>query len=450
MSEINANPNKNVKPIGGTLKKSIKPFEATLYVIGFVIGSGIFLKPSSVLKNTGSTAGSLMAWIVGGVIAITAALTIGEIAAYIPKTGGMHTYLTELYGDKFGFLYGWTESVIACTGSSAALAIAFATFATFFLPMNDWQLKAFAILMIVLIAAAQIISTRFGVWLQTVSTIGKLVPIIALVAFGLIHGTVNNLSFASAGLVKGSGFGTALLGVLWAYDGWLAVCTLGGEIEHSEKSLPFAIISGVSFVMVVYILFNMAIFHVLPVSTVATSAKVGVDASIKLFGDGGTIFITVGMLLAVFGALNAQMSVGTRYFFSIGAKDQIPGSKILSAVNPKSETPINAILIHSIIAIIFIATGSFNSITNLVIFTIWIFYTMGIASIFVLRKRIPHNPKLYKVPLYPLTPILGMVGGIYMLLSTVIKTPDKAMLGICLCLIGLPFYYLHKKKTETN
>lgn len=438
MSEIKTN-----------LKKSIKPFEAILYVIGFVIGSGIFLKPSSVLNNAGSTAGALMVWVVGGLIAITAALTIGEIGAYIPKTGGMHAYLTELYGDKFGFLYGWTESIIACPGSSAALAIAFATFATFFLPMNNWQTKGFALLMIVLIAIAQIISTRFGVWLQTISTIGKLVPIIVLVVFGLMHGTVHDLSFVSTGLglAKGGGFGVALLGVLWAYDGWLAVCTLGGEMKHSEKNLPIAIISGVAFVILVYILFNIAIFRVLPVATVATTKSVGVAASIKLFGNSGTIFITIGMLLSVFGALNAQMSVGTRYFFSLGMRDQIPGSKFLSAVDSKSETPINSILIHSIIAILFILTGTFNSITNLVIFTIWIFYTIGIAAIFVLRKRVPRNPKLYKVPFYPLTPIIGITGGAYMLLSTIKNSFGPAMLGICLALLGLPFYYWHKKKT---
>lgn len=429
------------------LKKTIKPFEAMLYVIGFVIGSGIFLKPSIVLANAGSSAGALLVWIGGGVIAITAALTVGELAAYIPKVGGMHAYLIELYGDTFGFLYGWTESVIACPGSSAALSIAFATFATFFIPMDDWQLKGLAVLMIVLITAAQIIATRFGVWLQTLSTIGKLIPIIAIIGFGLVNGNVHDISFSTEGITQGKGLGAALLGVIWAYDGWLAVCTLGSEMENSEKSLPKAIIAGVSFVIVIYILFNICIFSVLPATAVVAAKKIGVDVSVMLFGSWGTIFITIGMLLSVFGALNAQVAVGTRYSFAMGTRNQVPGSKVLASINPKFATPVNSLLFHSIIAIFFIFTGTFNSITDLVIFTIWIFYTIGIAGIFILRKRVPRNPKLYHVPLYPLVPILAVLGGSFMIFSTITSSFSHAISGIGLTLIGLPIYYYNRKKS---
>lgn len=432
------------------LKKSINSFEAMLYVIGFVIGSGIFLKPSIVLSNAGSSAEALLVWVGGGLIAITAALTVGELAAYIPKVGGMHAYLIELYGDTFGFLYGWTESLIACPGSSAALSIAFATFATFFIPMDDWQLKELAIFMIVLITAAQIISTRFGVWLQTLSTIGKLVPIVAIVIFGLANGTVNDISFSTEGITQGKGLGAALLGVIWAYDGWLAVCTLGSEMKNSEKSLPKAIVAGVAFVIIVYILFNICIFSVLPATAIVAAKKIGVDVSVILFGSWGTIFITIGMLLSVFGALNAQVAVGTRYAFAMGTRDQVPGSKVLAAINPKFATPVNSILFHSIVSIFFIFTGTFNSITDLVIFTIWIFYTIGIAGIFILRKKTPRNPNLYHVPLFPLIPILAIAGGGFMIFSTITSSFSHAMSGIGLTLIGLPIYYYNKRKSTNQ
>ena len=439
-----------MKDGSGQLKKSIKPFEAMLYVIGFVIGSGIFLKPSIVLSNAGSSAMALSVWIGGGIMAITAALTVGELAAYIPKVGGMHAYLIELYGDTFGFLYGWTESLISCPGSSAALAIAFATFATFFIPMDEWQLKGFAILMIVLLISAQIISTRFGVWLQTLSTIGKLIPIIAIVVYGLASGTVHDISFSSEGITQGKGLGAALLGVIWAYDGWLAVCTLGSEMENSEKNLPRAIVAGVSFVIAVYILFNICIFSVMPASAVVAAKKIGVDVSVILFGNWGTVFITVGMLLSVFGALNAQVAVGTRYFFSMGTRNQVPGSTALASVNQKFATPVNSLLVHGVISILFVLTGTFNSITDLVIFSIWIFYTIGIAGVFILRRKVPRDPKRYHVPLYPFIPIVAIAGGSFMIFSTITNSFSHAMIGIGLTLIGLPVYYYNKKKNHTQ
>ena len=434
----------------GTLKRNIKLFEGIIFVIGFVIGSGIFLKPAVVLKNMGSTGGAILIWIIGGIITICAALSIAEIAAYIPKIGGLYTYLIELYGDAVGFLYGWVEAIIASPGGSAAMAIAFATFATFFVPMNDVQLKLFAIVTIILIVTAQIISTKFGVWLQTISTVGKLIPIAAIIIFGLINGTAHDISFATAGIAKGTGVGVALLGVLWAYDGWLNTCTLGEEMIHSEKNVPIAIISGVLIVMAVYIVFNIAIFNVLPGPVVAASSKVGVDASVKLFGSGVTTFITIGMLLSVFGALNAQMACGTRIAFTMGKNKQLPGGKILSSIHPKLNTPVNALILQTIIAILFVITGTFNSITDLTIFVIWIFFTLGVFGVFILRRKMPRDKKLYKVPLYPLVPILGLMGGSYLMFVTIKESFASAMLGIGLTLIGLPFYYYCKNKNKST
>jgi len=431
----------------GTLKKNIRMFEGIMFVIGFVIGSGVFLKPSVVLKNMGSSGGAISIWIIGGIITICAALTIAELAAYIPQVGGLYTYLTDLYGEKVGFLYGWVEAIIASPGSAGAIAIAFAAFSTFFIPMNDIQQKMMAILTIVLIVAAQIISTRFGVWLQTISTIGKLIPLAAIILFGLINGTAHDINFVTEGIVKGAGTGVALLGVLWAYDGWLSTCTLGSEMKRPEKDLPIAIIVGVLFVMAVYVLFNLAIFNVLPATLVVAAKKIGVDVSVKLFGTWGTVFITAGMMVSVFGALNAQMACGARISFAMGTKKQLPGARALAAVNPKFGTPINALLFQTVLSIIFILTGTFNSITDLVIFAIWIFYTLGIFGIFLLRKKIPRNAALYKVPFYPITPILGIAGGVYLMYATIKDSFSSAMIGICLTLVGLLVYYYCKNKT---
>ncbi len=429
------------------LKRNIKLFEAILFVIGFVIGSGIFLKPSVVLKNTGSSGGALMVWILGGLMSLCAALTISEIAAYIPKIGGLYTYLAELYGDVIGYLYGWVEGIISSPGSCAALAISFATFSTFFIPMSGIQQKMLAILMVFLIVAAQVISTKFGVWLQTLSTIGKLIPLAAIIIFGLLNGSAHDISMVNVG-VKGAGIGAALLGVLWAYDGWLNTCTLGAEIEKPEKNLPKTIIIGVIFVILVYALFNIAIFNSLPASQVVASEKIGIDVSKILFGGGGAAFITIGMMVSVFGALNAQMACGTRIAFAMAKNKQLPAAKALSVVNPKLFTPVNSLIFQGILSVIYILTGSFNSITDLVIFSIWIFFTLGVFGVFILRKKVTHDVKLYRVPLYPITPILGIIGGVYLMYSTLRGSFSQAMLGIGLTLIGLPVYYYCKNKNE--
>ena len=431
------------------LKRSMNVFEGMMYVIGLVIGSGVFLKPAIVLKNTGSTGAAILMWIAGGVITTAAALTIAEIAGYIPKVGGLYTYLTELYNEVIGFLFGWVGTFINIPGSAAAVAIACATFSTFFIPMTGTQQKILAISLVALLTIAQIISTRYGVWLQTLATIGKLLPIVAISVFGLMHGTAH-ISMASVGPIKDVAPGIALLGVLWAYDGWLSVCTLADDMKRPEKDLPKAIISGIAFVMIIYVVFNVAIFFVLPGNVAANSSKIGVDVCVQLFGKAGATFITIGMMLSVFGTLNGLITCGSRYTFAMGKRKHLPASKTLCAINPKLGTPINALLLQAVITIIYILSGTFNSITDIIIFALWIFYTLGMIGIFILRKKMTHNSKLYHVPLYPFIPIIGILGGVYLMFATVKDSPISAMLGLGLTLVGLPVYYYCKTRNKKD
>lgn len=428
----------------GCLKKdNIKLFEGILFVIGFVIGSGIFLKPAIVLDSMGTTSGALMMWIVGGLISLCAALSIAEIAAYIPKVGGLYTYLAELYGDVAGFLYGWVETMIASPGSAAALAIAFATFSTYFIPLDGWEMKVLAVAAIFVISAAQIISTRFGVWIQTLSTLGKLVPIVAIVLFGLLKGSAGDcINMTLIG--TGSGSATALLGVLWAYDGWINTCSLGGEMEQSEKNLPIAIITGVVAVIIVYVTFNLAIFAVLPGADIIHSEKIGIDAATKLFGSEAATFITIGMLLSVVGALNGQIITGTRVAYAMGKRKQLPGAEALCTISPRWNTPGVSLVFQTTVAVLYVLSGTFHQITDLIIFVIWIFFTLGILGVFVLRRQMPRKKNLYRVPLYPLVPLLGILGGGYLIYVTIRDSFHSAMLGTGITLLGLIIYFYCK------
>jgi APA family basic amino acid/polyamine antiporter len=332
------------------------------------------------------------------------------------------------------------EAVVSSPGSSAALAIAFATFSTYFWPMDDRALKLCAVLVLVMISAVQVLSTRFGIWIQSLSTLGKLLPVLAITVFGALRDTAgNDLNLDLIG--TGGGTAAALLGVLWAYDGWLNICTLGGEMKNSEKNLPTAIITGVIIVTVVYISFNLAIFHVLTGEEAMGSDKIGIDAATALFGSGATVLITAGMMLSAFGSLNAQIASGTRVVFAMGERKQLPDAEVLSAVHPVLGTPVNSLIFETALAVIYIISGTFHQITDLIVFVIWIFFTLGILGVFVLRRKAPRGrKKLYRVPLYPVIPVLGAGGGIYLMYVTMRDSLQSAVLGGIIMFLGLGVY----------
>lgn len=429
-----------------TLKKSVTFIEAIAIVIGMIIGSGIFLKPGIVFNNAGSTGMGLLAWAVGGIISLASALTIAEIGAAIPKTGGLYTYLEELYGDVWGFLLGWVQTVISYPASAAALAIAFTSFTTLFIPMSPTQQKLVAAGILAFVILMNIIATKFGGVIQTVSTIGKLIPVAAIVIFGIMKGDIHGISFAPSAAATGLGFGAAILGTLWAYDGWIGVTNMAGELKNPEKDLPRSIIIGVFSVMSIYVVFNIALAKVVPFDALVASSSPVSDAAVILFGNKGGTFIIAGMIVSVFGALNGYLMTGSRVPFAMAEKKQLPFYKILGKTHDKFKTPANALILEGVLAVLYIMSGSFNTLTDLLVFVLWIFFVMGVVGIFVLRKKVPAEKRPYKVPLYPITPLVGIVGGGYILVSTVMSSPTNSIIGIGITLIGLPvFYYLKKK-----
>ncbi len=431
-----------------TLRKEIGLIESITMVIGIVIGSGIFFKASNVFKNGGTPWLGIMAWVAGGIITLAAALTVAEIAAAIPRTGGVFVYLKELYGERWAFLYGWVQSVIYVPGASAALAIVFATQATYFIPMTDFQQKLLAIIMILIVMILNIISTKLGNKIQFISTIGKLIPILIIVVIGLIKGQEHSLTSAPfiTGAATATGFGAAILGTLWAYDGWISVGNMAGEFKNPKRDLPRAITTGILIIIGVYVLFNLSIINVLPVSKVIASKKVATDASIALFGDAGASLIAVGILISIFGALNGYLMTGVRIPFAMGQDNLLPFSKFFGKVNARFETPLNSFVFEVILASLYVLSGSFDTLTNLVMFVLWIFFTMTVCGVFILRKKRLDIERPFSVPLYPLVPLVGIGGGIYIIISTLITDTTYALLGLLITLVGLPVYLYVKTK----
>ncbi|MCJ7690854.1 MAG: amino acid permease [Clostridiaceae bacterium] len=428
-----------------TLKKEIGLREAITLVVGMVIGSGIFFKPSIAFRNAGSPTLGILAWVAGGVITMASGLTIAEIAAAIPKTGGIFIYLKELYGEKWAFLFGWVQTVIYVPGAAAALAIVLATQATNFVPMTPIQQKLFAISMLFVITIANVLSTRLSGKIQFVATVAKLIPIFVIIGLGLIKGTAHSFSMPLGATAAGAGFGAAMLGTLWAYDGWVGVGNIAGELKNPRKDIPKSIIFGIIVIITVYVLFNLALINVVPITNVISSNKVASDVATVLFGKSGSLIITAVILISIFGTLNGYLMTGVRIPFAMAQDKLLPFDKFLGKVNEKYQTPLNAFIFEVGLACLYVFSGSFDSLTDFVIFVLWIFFTMTVAGVFILRTKHKDLERPYKVPLYPIVPLIGVIGGIYILVSTLLTDTSRALIGIAITLVGLPVYWYIKK-----
>jgi len=432
------------------LIKSLSFIDAVAIVAGSVIGSGIFLKPGIVLNNAGSSYMGLLAWLVGGIVTLASVLTIAEVASAIPKTGGLYVYLEELFGDVWGFMLGWAQTTIVNPATVAAVAIAFATFSTFFIPMDGMHQKFLAAGLMIFLVMMNIIATKLGGIIQTAALIGKLLPIIAIVIFGLALGNVHDFSMVNVGF-SGAGFGVAILGTLWAYEGWINVTYIAEELKDPSRQVPRALIIGIGIVIAAYLLMNTAMLNALPASSIIGSSRPASDVAVALFGIGGAAFITIGIMISTLGTVNGFVLSGARIPLTMGQRGQYPFSRILSKIHPLFKTPTNALIFQGVVAFIYIMSGTFNILTDLLIFVIWIFYTMGVMSIFILRKHpIKYKPS-YKVPLYPLTPLIGILGGVYILFSTVSSQPVNSLIGIGITFAGVPiFYYLRRARASSH
>ena len=427
------------------MEKNVTTLEALAIVVGMIIGSGIFLKPSVVLSSAGSPLMAILAWVAGGIITLASALSIAELASAIPKTGGLYTYLEDIYGGLWGFLLGWVQTIISYPASIAAQTIAFATYANVFFPMSKMGQTILAVAVLFFLLVMNVLSTKYGGLIQTLATFGKLIPVVGIIVFGITY--AGPLNFEAVDAVTVTGFGAAILGTLWAYDGWISVTNMAGELKNPKK-LPQVISFGIIFVIIVYAVFNLAMFKVLPSEVVATSETPGVEAATVLFGNGGGAFITAGIMISVFGSLNGYLMTSARVPLSMGEKRMLPCAKVFGAIHPKYGTPANSLIMQSVLAVLYIMSGSFNKLTDILVFVIWIFFTMGVFGVFVMRKKFHELQGEYKVPFYPVTPIIGVVGSGYILISTVMSSPANSIIGLAITAVGIPVYYYLTKKNK--
>lgn len=435
----------------GQLKKDIGLSVAMSLVIGTVIGSGIFMKPGVVIEYAGSANLALIAWLLGGVITIAGGLTIAEVGVQIPKTGGLYVYMEEVYGKVWGYLCGWMQTIIYGPAIIGALGLYFGLLlANLFYLSEAWYLPL-GIGAVIFLAVVNSYGTKYGGSIQTITTIAKFAPILLIGVLGIWKG--NEQVFSSGSPVMDQlGMGAAILTTLFAYDGWMLLGFVAGEMKNPAKHLPIAIVGGLTVVTAVYMLVNVAMLKVLPPDEIVLlgTASAGKVAEILMGGVGAKI-ISVGILISIFGCLNGKILTFPRVPFAMAERRQLPFSHLISKVHPKWGTPVAAIVMQVILAVFLMVVSNPDYLSELAIFAIYLFYIMAFMAVFILRKRRGSLKREYSVPLYPFIPLAAIAGSLFVVLSTLLKQPIDSMWAIGVTLIGLPvYYYLQKKDPRQN
>jgi APA family basic amino acid/polyamine antiporter len=441
-----------------------------MVVIGSVIGSGIFLTPQRVAAVVEVPGVMIFVWVLTGFLTLAGALTNAEIASEIPEAGGQYVFFRVLYGDLTAFLYGWTTFIVYQTGSIAAIAVAFARYFGYFVdlphlspelealklpiigniePLADIGVKLVAMGAIIVVTMVNYFGVQFGGILQNVFTSLKVGAIgcIIVLAFTVGHGSAEHFlplwGMPSSGNLLAA-IGIAMVATLWSYDGWNSLTYLAGEVKEPQKNIPRALVMGTLAIIVIYVLTNLAYLYILPINEIAASKLVAADVMNRIFSGYGGALISLAVMISTFGTVNATSMTTARVFFAM-AKDKL-FFKGMGTVHPKFKTPTTSLVVQCLWACILTLTGSYDQLFTYVIFASWIFYALGAAGIFIMRRKIPNANRAYRVPGYPIVPILFVVVATWFVVNTVINQTADSMVGLLLLVAGIPFYMYWERK----
>lgn len=434
-----------------TLERTLGLRDLVLLVIGTVIGSGIFIVPSAVLRQTnGSITVAMLVWFSGGVLSLLGALTYGELAATNPKAGGLYIFIRDGFGSLPAFLYGWTLFFVISSGSVATLAVAFSGYLSEIVPLSQLMLKLSAIAMIVLVTIVNVLGTRKSADLQGWTTAIKVLAILLMCAMLLALG--RELSNASLGVASTgakslvSGIGFAMIGVLWAYEGWQYVTFSAGETIDAQRNFPRALLIASAALIGIYLLANVAYLAALGPVRAAQSDSVAAAAVTAVGGSSAAKLVAVAILISIFSATNGITLTAPRVYYAM-ARDGVFFHQ-LAKVHPRFRTPAFAVLAGSAWAILLAATGTFEQLLTYVVFTGWLFYALGAASIFIYRRNGQRDVSSYRVPGYPWTPLLFIVAAAALVINTIVNQPGRAAIGIGIVILGVPAYFLWSRRVR--
>jgi APA family basic amino acid/polyamine antiporter len=485
-----------------TLVRGLGLLAAVSIIIGNVIGTGVFLKARVMTCNVGSPTWVMIAWVAAGILSLAGALTYAELAAMKPEAGGEYIFLRDAFGRLSSFLYGWMLIFVGKTGAQASVAVVFA------IGMNDFldgklkqtlfetnifgyhyeltSLQIVAVMMIMIFTTINCASVVLSGQIATVLTVVK-IALIAFVGIGafiwvtggtfshfgmimsttpqfgpdgvdkLCQGVNESVRYGSASYSFIGGFGAAMLGALWGYDGWNNLSLVAGEIKNPGKNIPLALIGGTILIIFLYVFVHFAYYFVLDPTSIAAVSKDSSVAKeviskffggdIKSFGVGVAVSLfTVGLMLSSIGTLHTSILTGARVPYAM-AKDGLMFESI-GRLSEGTRVPVYALIFQGVWAALLAISGSFDTLTDYVIFGSWIFYALVTSSVFVFRKRYPNAERPYKSFGYPVVPVLFLLVAAWLLINTMITTPTQSFAGIFLILLGLPVYYYLTAKNK--
>jgi len=432
------------------LAKELTLYGLIMVAIGSCIGSGIFVTPSQIAGLIPSSGLILLVWVLGGLIALTGALTFGELGSLFPRAGGIYVFLKEAYGGWLGFLYGWAYLVIITSGSIAVLALAFSHYLSFFIPMDNTWKTISSIITIALLTTLNVFRAKFGEIFSNIFTGLKIIGILVIICSGFLLGN-SDLSFKDFGFTGSSsagisGFGVALTGVLFSYGGWQHASFLAGETKNPSRNVPIAMITGAAVVTLIYLLVNTSYMLLLPVNSIMTSEKVAAEAVSTVIPFGG-LFVAGLIAVSTFGTIGIYTLSTPRIYYAM-AEDGL-FFKSIAKVHPVFKTPVNAIVTQSVWSVILLLF--WGTLENLITYTVsveWIFFTLAAAGIFIFRKKLKNTERPYKTFGYPVTPLIFIIINTWFVLNIMINKPLHMIIGFGFLLLGVPLFLYFKKKNS--
>ncbi len=431
------------------LKRSMGLGHATAMVVGTIIGASIFVQPSEITRQVPSVTGVFLVWAVSGLLTFFGALACAELTSAFPRTGGVYIFLKETYSPAVGFLWGWAMFWSMHSGIIAAIAVVFARYVGYFVPLDDTGIRLVAIGGILVLSGVNYVGVKHGSTLQALLTLGKVIAIAAILLLVLALGSSGAAATgAAAGReISVRQFALAVAAGLFAFGGWHMVTYTAEETRNARRTIPVALMIGTLTVTACYIALNAAYFYALPLEHVISSMRVAADAAEAVIGPRAGSAISALVIFSTFGAVNGIILAGPRVYFAM-ARDGLL-FRWIAAVHPRFQTPHRAIVLQAIWASVLVATGTYRALFTRVIYTEWIFFGLMVLGLFLLRRRPDYTPS-YRAWGYPVLPAIFILVSFFIVANQIVSDPRESAVGLGLVALGWPVYYAWARKSSNR
>jgi len=428
---------------GERLPRHLGLGSAIAVLVGSTIGSGIFRVPAGVAERLHDPGPVLLAWVIGGLVALFGALTYAELAAALPRSGGVFAYILEAFGPLPAFLFGWSELTVIRASALGAIATIFSEYLGYFIRLDPGQVRWVAAGAILAMGALNYVGVSSAAVVMNLTTIAKFGALAALglLAFTAPAGGASHFAPAWPSGLDLSLLGTALIAIMWTYDGWADLSFMGGEVKDPGRTLPLALILGTTAIVLVYLLLNVAYIYLVPLPQMAGAKLIAATAAdrIPLFAGRGGAVVSAIVMLSCFGALTGSMMTGPRIFFAMADRGLF--FRAIARVSPRFQSPSVAIWLATALGITYVLLNDFQQLADKFILGIWPFYALAVAAVFVLRRTRPDLARPYRTWGYPVVPLLFLLASVAMVVNALWTDPVNTGITFAIILVGIPVYF---------